>query len=578
MQGRKRPPRYFTYKKAHIEASHCFFWRWHHLAAGFVVFAGIGAALAAAYFSLPRSEIANASVSDNIRGWAWADPIGWVSLNSLNPNSGGGSYGVNLNLATGELNGFGWSENAGWICFGSSCSAAACSGAVPPSSPPYNMPYAALTPAPFLQGATIRNFHGWAKACALGDEGWISLNCNDPAPPACAAYAYRVPFDMSTQAFVDTSFPGSPANGSSFAWNGNTNGSGLGYFDFRLAYLSGISENTAALCSNAMDDDLDGAVDCADSECAAQCVPPQSLTEDQCPLGSADLCCSDGTDNESDGTSDCEDPDCQGTASMCTVAWLKTKFGNVYAQKGIDALAAPNAQYNATYCLSISDGLITGFASQSGCLLTSAPLSLPKAESGYKGSLGVIDVKGIQDGRYGPVVQIADGSAMPEKLDGKVYIYTGGGTLTLPAKQFQNGNGQSGRGNGLLFVKGADLAITGNMSYAAPSVDNYLRNLASFGVIVTRDAGGQGGNIRIDPNVSSLVGALFAETSISTGDSTLPLQAYGLFASRALVFERTSGTAATAAETVTFDGRAVANPPPGMQDIGKSLPTAKDAF
>ncbi|MBU1908324.1 hypothetical protein KKF59_04345, partial [Patescibacteria group bacterium] len=59
---------------------------------------------------------------------------------------------------------------------------------------------------------------------------------------------------------------------------------------------------------------------------------------------------------------------------------------------------------------------------------------------------------------------------------------------------------------------------------------------------------------------------------------TLPLQAYGLFASRALVFERTSGTAATAAETVTFDGRAVANPPPGMQDIGKSLPTAKDAF
>ncbi|MBI4139065.1 hypothetical protein HY479_02845 [Candidatus Uhrbacteria bacterium] len=580
MKRRKRPPRYMVSRRPHVTPVHCFFWAWHHIALAFLFCAFGGIAIGA--FLLPASPAspAFASMAENVRGWAWADPVGWISLNDVNAGSGGGTYGAHVDFSTGELNGFGWSENAGWICFGDSCSTPSCSGSVPPSNLPYNVPFAAVTPAPYAPGGTIRNAHGWAKVCNLGDAGWISLNCSDPIPNACGAYSYRVPFDMSTHQFQDTTGPGSPGNGTSFAWNGNSDGTGFGYIDFRQAFITPELEQTAELCGNSSDDDLDGATDCDDTECGTVCFPPPppGLTEDACPLGSADLCCSDSTDNEGDGPKDCEDVDCQGTASMCTISWLKTKFGNVYAQKGIETVAPPGAEFNASYCLSFSEGSITGFASQAGCIATSSALALPSSGSSYKGSLGAIDVNGIQSGRYGPVVQIADGAALPDQLNGKVYAYTGGGTLVVPAKTFQNGIGATGRGNGLLFVRGADVQIVGNLTYASPSVDNYLRNLASFGIIAVKDSSGLGGKIIIDPTVQNVVGALFAEESISTGVSATPFQAYGMMASRVLYFERTGGTSSTAAETISFDGRAVANPPPGMQDVGKSLPTAKDAF
>jgi hypothetical protein len=566
-------------RREKITPHHCFYLAWHHLAIAFL-FCSIGG-IAIGLFLAPvfRPVPVSATTNDNVRGWAWADPIGWISLNDQNPGSGGGTYGVNLDFSTGELTGFGWSENAGWICFGSSCSAPECNGTVPTSNPPFDIPYAAVVPVPFSDGPVIRNAHGWAKVCGQGDSGWISLNCSDPLPSACGSYPYRVPFDMSTQQFTDPTAPGSPDNGTSFAWNGNGDGSGLGFVDFHLAYVQTSEETTPELCANGFDDDLNGVTDCDDAQCNLICFPPPppDLTEDQCPLGTADLCCSDNADNEGDGKIDCEDSDCQGSASMCTVSWLKTKFGNVYAQKGIESIAPPGAQFNASYCLSYSEGSISGFASKAGCVEAGQQLALPNESNGYVGTFGSIDVQGIANGRYGTIVQIADGSAIPEQLDGKVYLYTGGGTLQLPIKTFQNGSGANGRGNGLLFVKGADLEITGDLFYSSPSVEMYLKNLASFGVIVTSE-NGNGGNITIAPEVSSIVGSYFAEKSFSTGASVLPLNAYGMFASHQFSFERTGGTSSTAAETISFDGRAMANPPPGMQNVGKSLPSAKTGF
>ena len=543
--------------------------------------AGLGFAFAVAFFTAPESPFARASSGDNVLGWAWADPIGWISLNDLNPGSGGGTYGVNVDLSTGVVNGFGWSENAGWVCFGSSCSHPDCTGTVPASVPTYNSLTASVVPAPYSAGGSVRNLHGWAKVCNEGDLGWISLNCSDLSPSACVSYGYHVPFDMSTHFFEDVTAGGSPTNGTSYAWNGNADGTGFGYIDFHQAHVVVPAEGSDPVCADGLDNDLDGAIDCTDSGCAlaAACVTPPALTEDMCALGTADLCCSDSTDNEGDGLIDCDDTDCQGTASTCTVSWLKTRFGNVYAQNGIAAIAAPASQFNASYCLSVSNGSISGFASQSGCTTTSTKLSLPSSSTGYKGSLGSIDVSGIERGQYGPVQVIADGNALPSNLDGKVYLYNGGSVLTLPERMFANGAGSTGRGNGLLYVKGADLRIVGNLTYASPTVQNYLRNLASFGIIVTRDAStGVGGHIFIEPTVQNVAGALFAETSISTGFTKSPLTVYGLIASRELALERVGGTSSTAAETIIFDGRAVANPPPGMQDIGKSLPTTKDAF
>lgn len=135
------------------------------------------------------------------------------------------------------------SEKAGWICFGSSCSVSECGGSVPASNRPYDVPYAAVVPSPYATGSLARNVHGWAKVCEQGDSGWISLNCSDPLPSVCGAYPYRVPFDMSTRQFTDTSAQGSPNNGTSFAWNGDSDGSGIGYVDFHLAYVQAAGES-----------------------------------------------------------------------------------------------------------------------------------------------------------------------------------------------------------------------------------------------------------------------------------------------------------------------------------------------
>lgn len=552
----------------------------HRFLIGYAALFGLAFAVCASRLVLPSSQPVYASAAHNVMGWAWADPIGWISLNDQNPDAGNGvPYGVNLDPVTGEIAGFGWSPNAGWVCFGSACNVATCAGTPPPAVAPYQVAFAKLDSPPMSAGPIIRHVHGWAKVCNQGDAGWISLNCADPIPSACATYPYHVPLDMSTQEFRDQTPPGSPANGTSFAWNASINESGFGYVDFREAYLAFPPEDTEAMCVDGVDNDLDGAVDCLDTECATWCAPePPSSGEPACDLGSADACCSDQTDNDSNGSIDCADSACQAESSMCTVAWLQTRFGNVYAQQGIAAIAAPAEQYNASYCLSITDGSIVGFASENGCQAISTKLDLPSGSTGYRGTLGAIDIAGIEQGRYGAVIDIADGQGLLEFLNGRVYRYVGSGPLKLPAKKFENGSGATGRGSGLLFVRGADVEIQQNMSYVSTAVGGYLRNLASFGMIVLKDEFGNGGNIRIQPNVDRIVGAYFAEGAIQTGNSKTPLQVYGLLAARQLEFERTGGASSTASEIVTFDGRAVANPPPGMQDVGKSLPTTKDAY
>jgi hypothetical protein len=67
-----------------------------------------------------------------------------------------------------------------------------------------------------------------------------------------------------------------------------------------------IREDTPAACSNGIDDDDDGAVDCEDSSCVAS---------DACEVSAAS--CRDGVDNDRDGLVDCEAPSCV-RAGHCT--------------------------------------------------------------------------------------------------------------------------------------------------------------------------------------------------------------------------------------------------------------------
>lgn len=606
-------------------------WRWHHLISGFVVFFGIGMVVASLQYGAERFP-AQASAAENLMGWIWSDPSGWISVNSDNVGACSpgpcGTYGVNLNPSTRAINGFAWSDVAGWICFGTSCSATpACNG-----TPPAGALTASLDPGP----GTVQA-HGWAKVCNLGDDGWVSLNCAEPGVCAAVSPYYKVVFKASTGYFADAAVPGT-----SFAWNGTSIGTGYGYFDFQQVRtrqegpplcadnldndLNGLKDcqesscsaapncaetpangncgdaidndldgpidcqevackpdpvcaETAAngnKCEDGIDDDGDGQIDCVDGGCAG--YPTCTLVGEAACGAGLDPCCSDALDNEPDGTTDCDDNDCLA-APVCTPAWLEAKFGNVYAQKGITGETPPSPDQpasSATYCLT-TQGTITGFQSEAGCAEAgSQPLTLPKSSTGYTGTLGSLDIDGILSGRYGRVVDYT--GFLPDVLDGKVYKAVG--NVTLGSKQFQNGSGATQRGNGLLIVEG-NLTITGDLSYQSNVLSQYLRNLASFGVIVKKNAFGAGGNININPGVRNLVGAFFAEDSINTGTTggtDQPLRVLGLMAAYRLNLQRNYKDPNLAAETVIFDGRAVANPPPGMQEISKSLPTSKDAF
>ena len=660
-------------------------WRWHHLISAFVIFFGVGMVLASFQYNTVKHNQAQASVSDNLVGWMWADPIGWISVNDVNaaacasaaatPSVPCGSYGLNVETNPAsvnylQLNGFAWNDSAGWMCFGTSCKAVSpgsCSS-TPPTGNPNDM-IASIGTRP-ASAATIGSppqytvdLHGWADICNLGNKGWVSLNSSDLAG-AGASYAYRTTF-VPSSGYFGIPLPTAGVKLDSYAWNGNTDGTGYGYIDFSNVKMAGeigascsdgldndlngkadcqddacklqavCAEDTNAKCSDGVDNNGNGLIDCADSSCKPLSVCQEkngnvdhggvSLCADgidddgnglidcadvpncagypACSIvgeatcngqpkdnlgrtASPDTCCSDHFDNDSNGKQDCTDTSCF-SAPICLPVWLQAKYGDIYAQQGINSAAG---QSSGSYCLS-SNGTITGFTSGSSFANgatcsepTSGSISLPNPSTGYKGTLGGLDIAGIKAGRYGKVIPVVPGFwSLPSRtLGGNVYYATG--DVTINGATFQNGLDTT-RGNGLLFVDGGNLTIKGNIGYAAESLPPSLHNLASFGVIVSKKAGdvtGLTGNVSIDPSVSQISGAYFVEGTVHTGSAgpidAQPLQVFGLMAAHQFALERNFHSTSQASETFVFDGRAIANPPPGMQEVSKSLPTTQDAF
>jgi len=556
-------------------------------------------------------------------------------MNDTNVGSGGGSYGVTINPATKIVTGYAWSSNQGWVCFGSSC--------------------AGTTPAGGGATASIdgsNKLRGWAKFINLTDpDGWISLNCLDNGV-GCGASNYGPIENLTTGVF------------SGYAWHGLAGGLGWGWIDFSAVR---INEGTLDRCHDAVDNNVNGAIDCADDACKQQPALLCPAIETQCNLISHVNCCYDGddddndalvdcadvadcegqscgggcacsaglkketscadaADNDVDALTDCNDPDCSTYIGCvpedcgngvddnvnglidcddplcsgfpaCTPAWLKSQYGNVYSKLGISGNPPPVGQTNATYCLT-SAGTVTNFTSQEGCIEAGqpAPLNLPSGGSGYVSNLGRLDITGILAGRYGAVVPIASEAGLPVSgvLDGKVYVYDkddqggvcpSGTDFVLNAKTFNNAIGANARGNGLLVVKGCNLRISGTLSYQPTGVSQYLRNLASFGVLVLcKYSSGvcvSGGDINIDPTVGQIVGLYFGERTIRTGTTgavDIQLKAYGALVGREVLLQRRYGHPTEPAEDVIFDGRGVVNPPPGSQDITKSLPSLRDTF
>lgn len=274
-------------------------------------------------------------------------------------------------------------------------------------------------------------------------------------------------------------------------------------------------------------------------------------------------------------------------------AWLKTTQSDVYSQGGIDfSTAAPANQYNATYLIQTNGSIVDPTkvsTSTNGSIVNSTNFGgVPTNTSPYqvyRGDLGAIHVNElIATAEANGTEQMGDCSDTSlalhtDPLAGQVYYCSG--NLTIDHNLvFWNASG-SNIGSGTIVV-GGDLTINENLSYWNDTIDQHINNLASVAWIVL-------GKVTINPTVTKVVGAfvVLGDTdtssgvySFSTGSSTLQFTLQGLVMARSFNMERkntgvctSSGTCTGPAETFSYDGRVFANPPPGLENFAKVLPT-----
>ncbi|MFH0906648.1 MAG: hypothetical protein V1829_00090 [bacterium] len=125
-----------------------------------------------------------AGVGSNTSGFAWSENIGWISFNSTNCDSNGdgltdtgnysncpvgasiSSYGVHIDIVSGDLSGFAWSENIGWIGFNRSDT----------NNPPY-APFNGGSGAIAKYNSETNAITGWMRVLANGGgwDGWIEF-------------------------------------------------------------------------------------------------------------------------------------------------------------------------------------------------------------------------------------------------------------------------------------------------------------------------------------------------------------------------------------------------------------------
>ena len=267
--------------------------------------------------------------------------------------------------------------------------------------------------------------------------------------------------------------------------------------------------------------------------------------------------------------------------------WLETAQGSLFSRKRITAPdVPPQNRFNATFCIVAKD-LILNFKSAQCAASTDVATELdrPKASNSYRTVLGTLDIAGLRAGKYGQVVEVGAGSldgtlsSYANRMEGKVFRVQGDATVS--ARTFQNG---AVSGAGTILVDGGDLTITGDIGYQASSVTS-MNTLASLGWVVMPTSGGLKGNVYVDGTVANIVGAFYVggddgfwTVAPPVPDSETPFTLQGLAVAKSFHFSRSFKSKERGSEQFIYDGRAVANPPPGFADVTKSLPLFSDSL
>lgn len=287
-------------------------------------------------------------------------------------------------------------------------------------------------------------------------------------------------------------------------------------------------------------------------------------------------------------------------------AWLATRYGDIFAGGPIatspGTLPSPPGTFNATYVIQ-ANGTIA-FTSQAGYLQPNYPsnIELPTAGNQYFNVLGRLDMKTMtQIGvhRYGETVQVTGdlntylNTQLPDgRLDGKIYYHQGDAVINNPI-EFQPGLIDAQSGAGTIIIDG-DLAINAPITYETQQTIGRVVNLPSVtwivrGNLAISSSVGTPPESATDPNIvgaflvigcpgdgSIPCGLTAKEGVVTTGSSsTLQLIVNGLMMAKRFVFER-SVPAQEGSEQVIYDGRLLANPPPGLQDLTAVLPVIRE--
>ncbi len=200
--------------------------------------------------------------SGNVTGWMWSRNAGWISMNCSNFGTCNlSSYGVNLEEqdaggdvpTTADLTGYAWSDDLGWICFGKTCAgvnpesvanyAEWRAGKPPePDARDFCSTHADCSPLEACGGESYcvprGRIYGWAKVINMGDRGWIALNCDNDVSKTCGTSDHFIVFDQGKFTLAG-GWPveaGADPDNYHWAWSGNDDGTGLGWIDTSLVF------------------------------------------------------------------------------------------------------------------------------------------------------------------------------------------------------------------------------------------------------------------------------------------------------------------------------------------------------
>ncbi len=174
-----------------------------------------------------------------------------------------------------------------------------------------------------------------------------------PAPTSCLTSAAEYQTDPNgeelcrelREVFIESGVC-APTESDDLACSDGIDNDGNGFVDCKdfsctraddVSVCAGMVENTNALCSDGVDNDDNGFTDCEDFDCSMNAAvsvctdPPMQGPE------TTDAACSDGFDNDGDGFTDCEDFDCAPPqVTVCGGTSPSSESTNAACADGLD--------------------------------------------------------------------------------------------------------------------------------------------------------------------------------------------------------------------------------------------------